>query len=109
MIGFVFGWGEEEDIIGRFDPEEFDLEEDLDGPCDLILNYGYINVLFIFGFVYSKTYLLVDPYDVAVELDSDDVEEVLGENPIGFLDRFGLLILIVGVVLFSAVGGVLGR
>lgn len=99
MIGFlIFGTSGDSVDLGPVDPEDFDVL-DLDEPCHLILEYSYFHIFFIFGLVYSKTYILMDRYDDAVELDSGDVEEILEEVPIPFMERFGLLILIaIGIV-----------
>ena len=107
MIGFlIFGMDSDLEELGVFDPEDFDVDDILDGPSTLVVEYSYFHIFFIFGLVTSKSYMLIDRYDEAVELDSDDVEDILEENPIGFMHRFGLLLLIGIIILLGAAGGI---
>lgn len=106
MIGFIiFGMDTDMEELGVFDPEEFDVDDLLDEPSMLVVEYSYFHIFWLFGFVTSKSYMLIDPDGDAVELDSDDVEDVLDGNPIGFMHRFGLLLLIGIIILLGAVGG----
>lgn len=103
MLGFlIFGFDSDEIILDdNVDPEEFDAYE-LEDPCHLVLEYSYFNLFFIFGLVTSKSYLLIDDYGGAVELDAEDVEEDLEENPIPFMHRFGLGLLILIAIIAGA-------
>ncbi|MBI2956853.1 MAG: hypothetical protein HYY26_06045 [Acidobacteria bacterium] len=79
--------------------------EDL--PFNLFLQYRYWGLYWIFNLVTEKNYLLLcDRCGKGWELEKDKVQAALTGDPIPFMHRYGLLLLvgmIVAVIVFFAV------
>lgn len=75
-------------------------------PFNLMLQYRYGHLYYVFGFVTKKEYVLAcDTCSRGIVLDSKETESRLGKSPIPFMRRFGMVILIaliVGLVMFAA-------
>ena len=76
---------------------------------NLILEYQYWGIYWIFNFITEKHYsLLCNICSRGRKLDSEEVESHLEENPIPFMRRYGCLTLLGIIAVFwilSAIGG----
>ena len=76
---------------------------------NLILQYRYWGVYWIFNFITEKQYLLLcDICSRGWELNNEEVESDLEKVPIPFMRRYGCLTLIGGIVaigIISSIGG----
>ena len=72
-------------------------------PYDLILEYRYWGMYWIFNFITGKKYwLLCDVCQRGWELHQTEVEKHFESLPIPFMQRFGLAVLVGGVTSFFA-------
>jgi hypothetical protein len=103
-------WGSGGDILnlGTLETSRCEVCEK-DRPFNLILQYRYWGLYWIFNFVTEKKYMLLcDVCQRGWELESSKVEGVMKSVPIPFMRRFGFLVLIaiiVGLAILGSLGG----
>lgn len=74
---------------------------------NLVLQYRYWGVYWIFNFITEKQYLLLcDVCNRGWELDSSEVESNLNEVPIPFLHRYGCFTILGGIAVIWILGAI---
>ena len=99
----VWGSGGSTINLGPLDTRRCDICEK-DRPFDVILQYRYWGLYWIFNFMTQKKYLLLcDVCERGWELEANKIESSLKSAPIPFMRRYGLLTLVGIVVLLVIV------
>ncbi len=76
---------------------------------NLILQYRYWGIYWIFNCVTEKSYMwLCDICSRGQELESAEVEAILGGSAVPFMHRFGCLVFIGAIGVFSIISGITG-
>jgi hypothetical protein len=76
-------------------------------PFNLILQYRYWGLYWIFNFIAEKKYMLLcDVCQRGWELESREVENELKSVPIPFMRRYGFLVFIaiIGIIILVSLG-----
>ena len=95
-------WGSGSDAVGLGYTETHPCATcEKDRPFNLLLQYRYFHLYWLFGMVTEKKYLLVcEVCRRGWELEKEKVGPVLQEVRIPFMRRYGLAVLALIVVLF---------
>jgi hypothetical protein len=89
-----FGWGKKNLALGEMPAVNCKRCGDF-RPFKAILNYSYFRLYFIFGVVTARKYIAAcNVCGQGFLMDKDKVTQLMDKEPIPFLDRWGLGLLV---------------
>ena len=99
-------WGSGGDVINLGTPETRRCDTcERDRPFNVMLQYRYWGLYWIFNFVTEKKYMLLCSIcSRGWQLETGKVEQALSSIPIPFMHRYGILVLIGVIAVLVIIG-----